>query len=158
EPATPCFESAGSPITPSFNVSTGICDSSSAICWASKHSTTRDGCSLGSNSCRRFTRVSTILQLRELIEAATEPLFRAFSRRQVPQQPAEGLLVGVVVLPVREIADVSRAPQVRSPGLRCIHHGVINADWEQHRTFLPVFAFACCVDLALDPATLDRGL
>lgn len=45
-----------------------------------------------------------------------------------------------MLLPFAEIPDVSRAPNVGGLGLGRIHHGVVDADREEHHTFLAVLA------------------
>ena len=55
---------------------------------------------------------------------------RAALRFEVAQQAVERFLVGVVVFPGAEVADVARAAEAGGPGLIGFHHGVIQADGE----------------------------
>src|SRR5258708_5213717 len=62
------------------------------------------------------------------------------------------MLIGVVVFPAAEIANVPRAADVGRPRLRCILNRVVNPNWEEYRAILAVLAFPRRRDLALDPA------
>jgi len=52
-------------------------------------------------------------------------------RLEVAQQPLERLLIGVVVLPVRKIANVPRPPDVGGPRPVGLHHGLVQPDGKQ---------------------------
>ena len=58
------------------------------------------------------------------------PVFLGIVHLQVSQQALESLLVGVVVLPAAEVADVALAAQLGRPRLACSHHRFIESDWE----------------------------
>lgn len=57
------------------------------------------------------------------------PLGRALLRRsarlQIAEQARQGLLIVVVVLPLAEVADVSHAADISSPGLFGLHDRII---------------------------------
>ncbi len=58
---------------------------------------------------------------------------------QVAQQPVERALVGVVILPAREVPDVALPADVRRPGFRRVDHRGIEANGKQHLLPLPTF-------------------
>src|SRR5689334_9692836 len=58
-------------------------------------------------------------------------LRRCLRHLQIAQHPLQRLRVGVVVLPAAEVADVAVVAQLAGPCLGRLHHGVVEADWEQ---------------------------
>src|SRR4051812_2030833 len=71
--------------------------------------------------------------------------------RQVPYQPIQGGLVGVVLLPAGEVADVALVTQLARPRLRTLLHHIVQPDREQDQ-LLPVALFSeRLADLVLDP-------
>jgi hypothetical protein len=51
---------------------------------------------------------------------------------QVAQHPVERLLVGIVVLPAAEVADVSLVTELHCPWLGGLNYGVVDPDGKQH--------------------------
>src|SRR5262249_13609924 len=56
---------------------------------------------------------------------------------EVSQQAVERALIGIVILPAGEIADVPRPFDLRGPSYRAFQDGVIEPDREEHDPFLP---------------------
>lgn len=72
--------------------------------------------------------------------------------RQIAYDSLEAPLVGVVILPLPEVADVAR-PQLGSPRLLGFHHGVVQADRKEHGLSALAFLFKRRGDFVFDPAT-----
>jgi hypothetical protein len=63
-------------------------------------------------------------------------------RLQISQQAFQRLLVVVMLLPPGEVADMFPAPNISDPGLRCLHHALIEADRKRHALALLFFSSA----------------
>ena len=77
---------------------------------------------------------------------------------QIAQQSSEHFLVGVMLLPPREVGDVAHAAQVGRPTDRTVLDRIIQANRKQHQLFLPALLVEGIFDFVFDPRTLDGML
>jgi hypothetical protein len=78
-------------------------------------------------------------------------------RLEIPQQSIECCLIRVMILPASEVTDVAAA-ELRRPAARCVEHGVVEPDREEHRAALLDLAVQRRADLEIDPAARNRRL
>ena len=88
------------------------------------------------------------------------PVFahRYLRDRQIAQHAPEALLIGVVILPAREVADMTCAPKPGSPRLDGSSNLLIEADRKQDNLMSLLFFFQGLLDFIFDPIALDRML
>jgi hypothetical protein len=70
-------------------------------------------------------------------------LARDVLRPEIPHQPFKSRLIGVVILPPSEIADVSLPSQMRRLCDRRIHDGIVYLNRCQNQAILPPLPFQC---------------
>src|SRR5512132_3553034 len=76
-------------------------------------------------------------------------------RLQVAQDTVERLLVGVVVLPSLEVADVPLVAELHRPRLSGLHNLLVDADGKQHDLVTAPLLGECLADLVLHPVAGD---
>jgi len=87
----------------------------------------------------------------------TPPLLLRF-RSEIPQEALQRLLIVVVLLPLRKIADLPAAAHISRPGFGRLHHRLIQAQGEKHWPLLAVFFLASGHHFAFHPRALDGVL
>jgi hypothetical protein len=75
---------------------------------------------------------------------------------EVPEEPFEALLIGVVILPCSEVTDVALVAELACPWLLRVHHSVIDTDWEKDKLASSVsFLRGSLAHLIFDPFAGD---
>src|SRR6266487_1909163 len=75
---------------------------------------------------------------------------------EMSQERAECFLVGRILLPAGEVANMAMSTQLSSPATRTGEHGVIQTDRVEDGAVLLNFSVACAVDFVLHPLAVYR--
>ena len=77
-------------------------------------------------------------------------------RLQIVQQVRESPVVMIMLLPLTKIADIAPVTESGGPGLLRLHHGFIQAHWDEHQCVGPCLAVYGRFHFFLDPGTLNH--
>jgi hypothetical protein len=83
-------------------------------------------------------------------------LYSLRRRLEIADCSLEASLIGVVIFPAAEVADVAIRQQLGRPSLVGVHHDIVETDRKQDGLSALAFLFVGCVYFILDPIALDR--
>src|SRR5262249_4330644 len=114
------------------------------------------GVSIGGLQGDQIAKLSNERSRETSARRSRTPLRIRLGRFQIPQKALKGLVIGRLLPPAAEVADVPSAANGGRPCPLRTHDRRIEADRKQHLPLLPLFALEASLDLVLNPTAAHR--